>query len=626
MSRLCLLSLLLLLTISPIAAGQSAEPGKPSPSDIAKTKNENDAESEAERLLRERRANAQSLLISLAADAGNYTDQRLRARTMARIADALWDADPERARAMFRKAWEAAEAVDQESRRVTLDEIRQQQAQRGSAAVANRGSIRNEVLRLAARRDRKLGEELLAKLTAEKKEEATEAADKARSNLFETPEAITQRLNLARQLLESDVERSIQFADPALMTVTSDGVDYLSYLREKDAVAADRRFAALLARAGGDAKTDANTISLLTSYLFTPHIFVQFNGGGANTSSTGRSTPAPVVAPELRAAFFRTAADVLLRPLPPPAQDQTTSGLVGKYLMMKRLLPLFEQFAGKETTDAVRAHMEALANAVSEGDRLRDDESMREGIRPLENTEDQEKSLLDKIDRTKPGEQRDQLYIQLARVYSQNGDMRAREIVEKIEDTDVRNQARGFTDATLISRGIEKKDADRVLEIVRIGSLTLIQKTWALTQAAKLVYKTDLDRALSLLEQADAEARRIETSDADRPRALMAIANTYLLVDRKKAWDQIADVTKAANSAPTYTGEDGMLRFTLLTKGMSSIRSATVREFDVAPVFTDLANEDYARTIELARLFEKEGPRASATIAIAKAMLEEKKK
>lgn len=624
MSRLCLLSLVLLVTIAPSADGQPNEPRKPASPEIAKAKTEDEAE--AERLLRERRANAQSLLISLAVDAGNFTDQRLRARTVARIADALWDADPERARAMFRKAWDAAEAVDEESRRITLDEIRQQQAQRGSAAVANRGSIRNEVLRLAARRDRKLGEELLGKLTAEKKEEATEAADRNRSNLFETPEAITQRLNLARQLLDSDVERSTQFADPALMTVTRDGIDYLSYLRDKDAVAADRRYAGLLARAAGDAKTDANTISLLASYLFTPHIFVQFSGGGANTSSTGRTTPAPAVAPELRAAFFRAAADVLLRPLAPPGQDQTTSGVVGKYLMMKRLMPLFEQFAGKETAEAVRAHMEALANNVSEGDRLRDDESMREGIRPLENTEDQEKSLLDKIDRAKPGADRDQLYIQLARVYSQNGDMRAREVVEKIDDTDVRSQARLFTDAALVSRGIEKKDADRILEIVRIGSLTLIQKTWALTQAAKLVYKTDPERALSLLEQADAEAKRIGTSDADRPRALMAVANTYLLVDRKKAWDQIADVTKAANSAPTFTGEDGQLRVTLLTKGHSSIRSATVREFDVAPVFTDLANEDYARTIELARLFEKEAPRASATIAIAKAILEEKKK
>jgi len=48
---------------------------------------------EAERILKERRANAQSLLISLAADAANFSDQKLRARTEARIADVLWDAD-----------------------------------------------------------------------------------------------------------------------------------------------------------------------------------------------------------------------------------------------------------------------------------------------------------------------------------------------------------------------------------------------------------------------------------------------------------------------------------------------------------------------------------------------------
>ena len=153
-----------------------------------------------------------------------------------------------------------------------------------------------------------------------------------------------------------------------------------------------------------------------------------------------------------------------------------------------------------------------------------------------------------------------------------------------------------------------------------------IQKTWALTQAAKLVYKNDLEKALSLLEQADAEARRIETSNEERPRAFMAIASTYLLVDRRKAWDQVSDATKAANSAPTFSGEDGVLRVSLLTKGMSSIRTSSAREFDVAPVFSELAKEDYARTIELAQLFEKQAPRASATIAIARAVLEEKKK
>ena len=623
MKRLCLLSLLL-LTIAPTAPGQAGEARKPASPEIAKAKTENDAE--AERLLRERRANAQSLLISLAADAATYTDQRLRARTLARIGDALWENDPERARSMFRKAWDAAEAVDEESRRITLDEIKEQQARRGSAAVASRGSIRNEVLRLAARRDRKLGEELLAKLTSDKQEEAKETADRNRSNLFDTPEAIGQRLNLARQLLESDVERAIQFADPALTTLTRDGIDFLSYLRAKDAVAADRRYSAFLARTAGDLQADANTISLLSAYLFTPHTYVIFNGSGASSSQTSRSSAPPEVSPDLRAAFFRVASDVLLRPLPPPGQEQSSTGLVGKYLMLKRLMPLFEQYASRETTEAVKAQMQALGNSVPEDYRNRDDDSLREGIRPKETGEDREKSLLDQLERAKTAEQRDQLYLQLARLYTDKGDMRAREYVEKVSDTEVRNQARPFMDAMLLFGAVDKKDVDQILEIVRVGDLPRIQKTWALTQVAKLVYKNDLEKAVSLLEQAHAEARRIETSDADRPRALMAIASTYLLVDRGKAWDQVSDATKAANSAPTFSGEDGVLRVSLLTKGMSSIRTATAREFDVGPVFTDLANEDYARTIELAQLFEKQAPRASATIAIAKAVLEEKKK
>ena len=621
MSRLCLLSLLLLLTISPIAAGQSAEPAKPSPSGIAKAKNENYAE--AERLLRERRANAQSLLISLAADAATYTDQRLRARTLARIGDALWEIDPERARAMFRKAWDAAEAVDEESRIITLNEIKEQQARRGSAAVANRGSIRNEVLRLAARRDRKLGEELLTKLKIDKEKEA-DSVDK--TGMWDTPDAVTQRLNLARQLLEADVERAIQFADPAMGMINRDVIDFLSYLREKDALAADRRYAALLGRAAGDLQADANTISLLASYLFTPHTFVTFTGSGASTSQTSRSSAPPEVSPDLRAAFFRVASDVLLRPLPPQGQDQTSSGVMGKYLMLKRLMPLFEQHAARDTVEAVRAQMQALGSSLPEETRQRDDDSLREGIRPTEKGEDREKSLLEQLERAKTAEQRDQLYLQLARLYTDNGDMRARDYVEKVSDSEVRNQARPFMDAVLVLRAIEKKDPDRILEMVRIGDLPHIQKAWALTQAAKLVYKNDLEKAVALLEQADLEARRIETSDADRPRAFMAIASAYLLVDRRKAWDQVSDATKAANSAPTFSGEDGALRVSLLTKGMSSIRTASAREFDVAPVFNDLANEDYARAIELARLFEKQAPRASATIAIAKAVLEETKK
>lgn len=624
MSRRGLLSFLLLVFVSAIAAGQPADTRKATAPETAKAKTEKDPE--AERLLRERRANAQSLLISLASDATNYTDQTLRARTLARIADVLWDSDPERARAMFRKAWDAAEVVDDENRRITLEEMKQQEAKRGNVAVARRPSIRNEVLRLAARRDRNLGEELLAKLSADKEREATELADRKRSDLFNSPEAVSQRLNLARQLLTTDVQRALQFADPVLTTISRDVVDFLSYLREKDATSADRRYATLLSRAAGDVQSDANTVSILSSYVFTPHIFITFTADGGASWQSSRDTSGFEMSPEIRAAFLRIAGDILMRPLAPPGQDQTSAGITGKYLVLKRLMPLFEQYAPRETVEALRGQMQALSSVVSEEARDRDDDSLREGIRPREKSEDREKTLLDRIEHAKTAAERDQLYLQLARLYSQAGDMRARDMVEKIDDSDTRNQARAFIDMEIVLWAVDKKDVDRILDFVRIGELTHIQKAWALTQAAKLVYKADRERALSLLEQADGEARRIDASEADRPRAMLAIANLYLLVDRGRVWDVVSDATKAANAAPAFTGEDGVMRISLLTKGMGSIRTSSAQEFDVAPIFRELATEDYTRTIELARLFEKEAPRASATIAIARAVLEEKKK
>ena len=98
------------------------------------------------------------------------------------------------------------------------------------------------------------------------------------------------------------------------------------------------------------------------------------------------------------------------------------------------------------------------------------------------------------------------------------------------------------------------------------------------------------------------------------------------MVTRKTSVSLTEEALKAANSAEGFTGEDGALRVSLIAKGTSSIRSSSQGEFDIAPIFTELANDDYERSIELARGFQREAPRASATIAIAKSVLQEKKK
>lgn len=628
MNRRSLFALCFVLIVCAAAAAQPNDTRNSPTKEAANTKAVKDAE--AERILRERRANAQSMLLSLAADAGRYNDQTLRARTQARIADVLWAADPDRARALFRKAWESAEIVDQEGKRKLDEEIAKQAATNGgNVAVTGPPNIRGEVLRLAARRDRALGEEFLAKLKIDKEREATEAADKLKSgdDRFTPSEAVSQRLNLSRQLLSTDVERAIQFADPVLTSINRESIDFLSYLREKDSPAADRRYAALLARAGGDLQSDANTVSYLASYLFTPHTFVTFNGSGhTSSSSSGPPTPAVDAPADLRAAFFRVAGDILLRPLAPAGQDQTTSGTEGKYLMLKRLEPLFDKYASREMAEAIHAQAEALAQAVPEELRRRDDDdSIREGIRPPQSSEDREKALRDRLDRAKTSQERDYIYILLARLYVENGDIKAREFVAKIEDMELRNKTRAFIDVTLVFRAVNKKDADMILELVKTGELTHTQKTWALVQVAKLLVKSDKERAAAAIEEANAEARRIEELDADRPRALLAVANSLLPLDRARAWEMVYEAVKAANSSDGFTGEDGVLRVVFQTSQMSTIRSSSVAEFNVAGIFADLANEDYNRTVELARGFQKEAPRASATIAIARTVLEEKK-
>ena len=121
------------------------------------------------------------------------------------------------------------------------------------------------------------------------------------------------------------------------------------------------------------------------------------------------------------------------------------------------------------------------------------------------------------------------------------------------------------------------------------------------------------------------EARRIEPSDPARPHALIAVANALKVVDRSRVWDATFDAVRAANSADGFTGEDGEFVFRFQSKGQSSISNKSVPEFDLEPIFRSLAMLDFERSIDLAKGFQAEGPRAIATIAIARAILQPRK-
>ena len=583
------------------------------------------AMTEEELKARERRARARSLLVSLSTDARQFNDQTLRARALARIADALWQVDAEQGRLLFRKAWEAAEVADLESDRKLQEEISQQKARTGGGYVISLPpNLRREVLKLAARHDRALGEEFLEKLKAQK----VEAATTSNPRNWELPEALSQRIGVAQELLQAgETDRALQFAGPALAVVSTQSIDFLVDLRAKNATAADAAYAALLASSANNPQADANSVSLLSSYIFTPHLYILFSGKGTSTSQMSSTITPAAVTPELRTAFFQAAAAILLRPLPAPGQqDQSSSGLDGKYLIIKRLLPFFEQSAPAGMAESLRGHLNALNAIVSDDTRRRDEEWINKGVKPDKPAEEREQALLDRIDRAKTSDERDSLYVQLAYMALNKGDMKARDFASKVEDAATRKQAQAYIDASLTVYFIDKKLPDQALELVQKADLTHVHKAWVLTECAKLLVKTDRQRALDLIDEAANEARRLEELDPALPQALIAVANAMKVVAPERIWDATFDAVKAANSAEGFTGEDGKLVMKFESKGQRSIHTNSVSEFDLDGIFRDLATRDYDRAVELARGFQGEGPRAVATIAIARAILEPKKK
>jgi hypothetical protein len=574
----------------------------------------------------QQRTVAISLVSTLADEARSFKDQTRRARVQARAADVLWDSDPERARELFRRAWEAAEIVDAEAAKRRAEEMRRQENAGEPLVVRGGPSLRSEVLRLAAKRDRKLGEEFLKALDEAAEKERSETATDQRLNNSGLRVGASQRLQLARRLVEDgEVQRAMEFAGPALDSVNVDSMFFLSTLREKNAQLADSAYTALLARVVRDPNSDANTVSGLSSYLLTPFLYVTFQRDGGSNQNRGRGpTPPPAVDQTLRNSFLKVAFQILMQPLPSPDQDRTTSGQTGKYLIIKRLLPVFEQYAA-DLAPGLRTQLTALASYVPSALQQGENRAVTVGIQPESSEGDPYQRMQERLDHAGKSEERDAIYADYAVALTQDGDPRGRDLVDKIENAELRKNVKAYTDFQLLQLAIRNKDVAEVAKLIKTGELTSVQKVWALTSAAKLIAAAERSRATDMLEEALAESRRINGSDPDRARSLTAVAVGFSEIDRVRAWEILGEVVKAANGADDYTGEDSRISSRLQTQFMVVVNTGNAEDFDLIAVFRHLARADLLRAVQLAKTFTGEAPRAVATLAIARSVLEKRK-
>jgi hypothetical protein len=374
-----------------------------------------------------------------------------------------------------------------------------------------------------------------------------------------------------------------------------------------------------------DPNSDAGDILLLSSYVLTPHLYMTIGQGGQGISSSQRrgDITAPDLPAALRVTFARAASQVLLRPLPQEDQDATATGRVGTFFVITRLMPFFEG-AIPEGVPALRARLAALNPDIPEGARDNLSDDLTRGLIPEGAQGDPVQESLDRAGRATDPRERDMAYLRAAQAAAEKGDARARDFAEKIEDAELRRQTRAFIDFALVNRAIrDQKNGQEVLRLLAAsGELTPVQRTWAYTEAARLLAKDDRTRALEALEAAANSAKGIDAADPDRVRSTVAVATRFFEFDRNRAWEIMGEAVKAANAAPEFTGADAGLSSRIRSGGMSMTMNFSAPVFDLTGVFQTLARDDMNRAVALAQTFTNESPRAVATLAIARAVLD----
>jgi hypothetical protein len=575
-----------------------------------------------------RRAEAVSLLWSLATEAQRF-DPRLRSHVQAHVADLLWNVDRPFARDLFLKAWEAAERADHEfDARVKED---RQDLTENSSATVYPPEARREVIFLVKRNDRALGEELLARI-AKEYESSEDLGGNETNNISEAnvPDSLSpaeiDRLAVARRLLEDGgTEEAVRLAGSTLNRITAPILTFLSQLREKSP-AADRFYVALLARAANDSRADGNTVSLLSSYVFSPGLYLTIRPSGfpSSVQTSGLNTQVDV-SPMTRSAFLSAARQILLRPLPQLRDGEDVIAQRVSYMVITRLLPLFEQF---DSTTAIQLRSRLTELSVAIPARLKSPEivsRIRRGVDSQESKHQDIQEMLEEANRLTNSMAQDRVYIRAAVESAERGAASAPKTVEKINSEELRKRVLVYVYMALAKRAVESKNVKRAIELARAEELTPIQRVWVYLETARTLGTKHPAEAAEVLFEAASVARRIAGGDPDSARAIVGIATQLVELDRERAKEYVLEAITAANKADRFNGEDTTIEVALETPGGMWAASYGTQNFALKSLFRKLALEDFFQAIDTARNLNGEGPRAVAMIAIANSVLQKNK-
>ncbi|MFN2454174.1 MAG: hypothetical protein ABR577_08130 [Pyrinomonadaceae bacterium] len=598
----------------------------------------------------QRRAGAAALLTETADAARSFESLPYRATIQMLAADALWTIEPKRARALFRRAWEAAAVAD----KAEQDEIVNEAGARSNADSSLITTSRDEVLAKTATRDAVLAGLFLKDLLQEKDEtrDAAQAKLSRRTAWRELSKGGARRLALAFELLkDGNYNRAAEIAMPLIGEgARADFIAFILQLRAVSVNDADALYLRLLERSAADAETDANAVLLLSAPVVSPTLLVAVDERGAlqfralqfralSSSADGiNATGESPLSNNARKAFYELAAAVLLRPVSPVNQAGAQADAAARYFATARLLPFFENSAPDNARYApeLRARLEALAGIIeaSRRDAL-DTQTKLQSLTP-ERAGDPLRPLTDQLARSRTKRERERASLSIVKAAARNRLWdRARRAATELEDDDARRTALSFitiTEIGDIARAYADADEEfeKLAQFVTKADVPPFARAWGFAEAAQVAARgNNKRRAAELLGIAVSEAARTDAATLQRIAAFAAVGRVAARLEPLRAWELLPEIIKATNALQDYAGDEASLDIPIPGRDENSVEedarlSVTAEVFRPDDFFATMARMDFTRAVAATRELKAEVPRAFAQLACARAALETK--
>jgi hypothetical protein len=582
------------------------------------------------------------LLNETAAKARSFDDLFYRARIQMLAADALWPYDAVQARAVFRRAWEAAAASDKAD---WEEAARDAGALPGSTLKGT--EARDEVLAKAARRDARLAESFLRDLANDKDVANADRKEPSRSTPWHGLSGSgAQRLTLASALVEAgEIRRAAEVAAPLVNEgVSADLMAFIRRLLDKSVSEADALYLRLLGRAAVDPLTDSNDLLLLSSPFVSPTLLVVVDQFGALQFRVLPPTKISAaqlsqLTPKTSAAFYNLAASMLSRPLRPNNDSLTMQELVARFYVTGRLLPFFEDAAAPHSVYAptLRVRQSELFNELEAS--RREQLTSQLGVSSLTPSGyvDPLRSQTDEMAQTTDPAERSSLALSIVRTAVRHRFWdRARRAAAEIEDAGRRQVVLSYIQVHQIEDILDayedqkEDDYESVARFVRGADVPPFAKAWGLAQAATIsARKRDArthQNTSELINEAESYAERVAQGTPERVAAYAVVTTAAAPLDAPRAWELLRATVRAANEVKDFTGDN--IALSLWTDG--DLGDGALEDFEIEAeafrldeIFATMAHLDFDKALAEARALDGDVPQALATIAVAKNRIQE---